>query len=113
AQSGSLVTININDDLGAIDKKVRRHILETVQGRHPVLDNRRPMIHLLRIGCLKGELVQTLAQQTAGADKRRVLQKRIYSRNGGELFAQVLDDLIHMRTLRARLEMHKNPAIVP
>src|SRR5207249_6161036 len=94
------------------EEQVGGDILEPVQRRHPVPDNGGPMVEVLEVWPLEGELIEAFTKHAAGADQRRILQVHIYARNRGKFAAQLLDDFIDMRAAGARLEMHENAAAV-
>ena len=70
------------------------------------------MVEFLQVRPLQRELVKALGQKAADADKGRVLQVHVDAGNRGELAAKLLDDLVHVRALGARLEAHEHAAIV-
>src|ERR1051325_4753544 len=106
------VAIYIQDDLQAGDQQIGGDILETIQRRHAVFNDRRPMIKLLKIRPLERELIETLGKKTANADHGRVLQIGAKAGNGGEFGPKLLNDLVHMLPFGAGTKVHENSALV-
>src|SRR6266404_487660 len=112
AQRIRFVAIDVYQHLRAGDEKICGYILKAAQLGHAILDDRCPVIELLQVRSLERKLVKALAEKPAGANQRRILEKSADAGNGQEFLPKLLDDLIDVRPLRARFEMHENTATV-
>src|SRR3954466_4122887 len=106
------IAIDIQDNLRAANEQVGGHILKTVQRRHTVFDERRPVIEFLQVGSLQRELVKALRQEPANSNHRRILQKRGDTWDSSKFLPKLLYDLIDVLSLGARFQVHENATLV-
>ena len=87
SQAAGLVAVDLHHHLGIGDLQVAVDILQGRQTLQLGLDHRRPLLQLVAVGALDGELVEALGDLAADADHRRILQEDLDARHRGQFFA--------------------------
>ncbi len=113
AQRDGAVAVDIHHHLRAGDLHVAADVHEPRQGAHFVGELWRPLVNLLEIHALQGHLVGGGRILAAHRDGRRVLHEHHQAGNGGDLGAQLLDNLVYrVGALLARLHVGEHERLV-